>query len=119
MSSSQTPPADDLSIPLTPPATETLTLSRLKAERIQLALHQLPGWILGAEAQAICRPYELPTREAAVILSCLIAELARAQGHEAKLLLFGRHLTVTLTSPESGGVTEADLDLARQISFAA
>ncbi|MEP7012835.1 MAG: 4a-hydroxytetrahydrobiopterin dehydratase [Acidobacteriota bacterium] len=102
-----------------PQISEALGLHRLKAERIQLALLELPGWVLGAEAESITRFYALPTEEAAVILLCLIAELSRAQGHEAKLLIFGRHLTVTLSSPESRGVTEADLDLARQISFAA
>jgi 4a-hydroxytetrahydrobiopterin dehydratase len=118
MTEPQTYPSEDPSDRL-PQVDEALGLSRLKAERIQLALLQLPGWLLAAEGLEISRPYVLPTREAAVALLCLLIELSRAQGHEAKLLLYGKRLTVTLTSPESGGVTEADLDLARQISFAA
>ncbi|HEV7669876.1 MAG TPA: 4a-hydroxytetrahydrobiopterin dehydratase [Thermoanaerobaculia bacterium] len=118
MTNPLTSSTEDPAPPTWPTSTETLKLSSLKAERIQLALEQLPGWALAAEERAIFRSYELPTREAAVALLCLIVELSRPQRREPKLDLSGRHLTVTLSSPESRGVTEADLDLARQIALA-
>src|SRR5262245_48474134 len=115
MTASESTPAPD---PATlPPTREALGLYRLKAERIQLALTQLPGWSLSEAGLPIVRAYQLPTAQAALTLLCLIAEVARAQGHDAKQSVEGKRLTVTLTSPEAGGVTEADLELARQLAL--
>ncbi len=100
-----------------PQTVEALGLYRLKAERIQLALLQLPGWSLTKDAHSIQRAFQLRTRAGALALTCLIVEISRAQGHEASLQLAGAKLVVTLTSAEIGGVTEADLELARLISL--
>jgi len=99
------------------PASEPFPPARLKAERVQLALVQLPGWALSPDGLALVRIFALDTREAALALACLISEICRARGHEAALLLEGARLTATLSSPAAGGVTEADLEIARQLAF--
>ncbi len=111
-------PTPSTPAPGVPPlAVEALAFSSLKAERIQLALLELPGWFLAEDAGSISRTFEPRTREAALALTCLICEICRAEGHEAALHLTGNRLVVVVSTPEAKGLTEADLELARRIAF--
>jgi len=92
------------------------TTERLKAERVQLELESIPGWELSGDGGAISRSFGLPGSLAAVLLVGLIAVLASEAGQHPEMTVVHSTVVCSLTTPEVGGVTEKDLDLARRIN---
>lgn len=77
------------------------------------ALTSLPGWRL--ESNQIRKTYRFTAYRDGVAFVNRVAELAEAADHHPELLLTYSEVTVTLSSHDSGGVTERDLRLARKI----
>ncbi|MGH9360846.1 MAG: 4a-hydroxytetrahydrobiopterin dehydratase [Thermoanaerobaculia bacterium] len=91
----------------------TSAIEPLKAERIQLLLKEVPRWQLAKDGASLGRAYHgLPSLRAALLLASLAAEVAEQHHHAAALDIRGGRVTVTLTSPEAGGLTEKDFEVA-------
>ena len=94
-----------------------LVREELKAERIQAALRELPGWALTAEGTALSRTFQVtvPASRPLVAFAGYVAELARYHGVEADLDVHLGGVTVTLSSRAGGGLTEGEVELAKTL----
>lgn len=88
---------------------DTLTDDQIRARLTE----ELPGWQL--DDGAIHRTYELASFRDAIAFIDLIAAKAEAADHHPDLRNSYRTVEVRLTTHSAGGVTEADLALAREI----
>lgn len=98
-----------------PPAAPTPIAARLKAERIQELLRELPGWNVERYATGISRRYTLSSPRAAVAFAHFVTEMAVAHGLTADLDLRPNRVVVTLVSRLARGLTQAEFDLAKAI----
>ena len=97
------------------PAAATPIPARLKAERIQELLRQLPGWSAARNATEISRRYVLSSPRAAVAFVHFVTEMAADHGLRADLDLRSNRVVVTLVSRLARSLTEAEFDLAKAI----
>jgi pterin-4a-carbinolamine dehydratase len=87
--------------------------SRLKAERIQLALRDLPGWHV--VRGAIVRTYVAEdARQASRILQHVI-EIGTSGGELPGILVDAGRVTFVLPTFQTGWIAEPDLALARAL----
>lgn len=92
--------------------------SRLKAERIQIALRDLPGWRLQRGARQIARTYELPNVQQVARMLQYVAELGYAGGSLPEVSLKGNALTFALPTIDGGGyLSEACFELAKSLEI--
>jgi 4a-hydroxytetrahydrobiopterin dehydratase len=92
-------------------------MSRLSDDEIAAGL-AASGWT--REGDAISRDFERDDFAAAMALAARAGELAEAADHHPDILVHGfNHVRFTLSTHSEGGITQADLDLARQIDDAA
>jgi 4a-hydroxytetrahydrobiopterin dehydratase len=92
-------------------------MSRLTGEEVAAGLE---GTAWTREGDAIVREWQLADFAAAIALVDDVAELAEAAGHHPDILVHGfNRLRLTLSTHSEGGITQADLDLARAIDDAA
>ncbi len=84
----------------------------LSPEQIASALSALPGWTL--EGKALTRTYRLPAFADAIAFVTRLAFEAEAHDHHPDMLVNYRNVTVTWTTHSAGGVTERDLEGARE-----
>ena len=88
-------------------------MSRLDDERVASALE---GSDWRREGEAIVRDVECGDFAAAIALVNRVAELAERANHHPDILVHGwNKVRLTLSTHSEGGLTEADLDLAREI----
>ena len=92
--------------------------SRLKAERIQLALRDLPGWHLHRNARQIARAVEAADAREVARLLRFVADLGQAGGHLPDVTVRGGVVTFALPT-EGGGayVTKACFELAQALEI--
>lgn len=94
-------------------------LEPLKAERIQLFVLQFPGWRVRGNNRTLAREFALPGRDSALAFLGWIAALTADLGRAARVEWSGGDVvTVLLPQRPGGGLTEADLELARQLEGA-
>jgi 4a-hydroxytetrahydrobiopterin dehydratase len=92
-------------------------MSRLGDEQVAAALS---GTAWTREGDAITRELELADFAAAIALVNRVAEIAEAANHHPDILVHGwNRVRLTLSTHSEGGLTQADLDLARRIDAAA
>jgi 4a-hydroxytetrahydrobiopterin dehydratase len=89
----------------------------LPDDEIRAALGDLPGWEL--EGAAIRREFVFTGFRAAIAFIDRLAEVAIAARHHPDLENHYNRVVVSLTSHDAGGVTRADLALARGIQAVA
>ncbi len=94
-------------------------VERLKAERIQAGLQQLPGWQLVGDGAGIARLFAVPSVRAGALFASLVAEVAGTGGQGLEITLRGNAVTVTLSTPQAGGITQRDFDVASRLEFPA
>lgn len=94
----------------TQPPTPTQPLSNAAVDR---TLGELPGW--RREEGGIRKRYRRADFRDAIAFVHQIADLAEAAGHHPDIDIRWRNVIVFLTTHEAGGVTNLDLDLAREI----
>ena len=98
--------------------TEALTPAqvqqRLKAERVQLRLKQMPSWRVQPGGKVIDRVRQFPDALTAASYLAFAALLARQSGQRLWASVHGNAITVTLPG-RSKGITEETLDLAEQL----
>ena len=78
------------------------------------ALAALPGW--GRTGDEITKTYELASFPAAIAFVVGIGFLAEKADHHPDLDIRWRRVRVALTTHDAGGLTVADVELARQIA---
>lgn len=85
----------------------------LDAAQIADSLAALPAW--AREDGAIVRTFDLDSFAAAIAFVVRVGFLAEAADHHPDLDVRWRKVRVALTTHDSGGITEQDFALARQI----
>ena len=88
-------------------------MATLTDDEIRDALDDLPGWSL--EGNAIVKEYKLPSFRAAIAFIDRIADRAEAADHHPELTNVYDKVRVALSTHSAGGVTDKDLDLARDV----
>jgi 4a-hydroxytetrahydrobiopterin dehydratase len=88
-------------------------MSRLSDDEVAAALVGTP-W--EREGEAIVRDLRVADFVAAIALVNEVASVAEAAGHHPDILVHGwNRVRLTLSTHSEGGLTQADLDLARSI----
>jgi 4a-hydroxytetrahydrobiopterin dehydratase len=90
--------------PATPPA------PRLSDDQIRLELGKRPEWTETGEA--IQRTFAFKNFVEAMGFVNKVAQLAEAVNHHPDLLIRYNKVTLTLSTHDSGGITQKDFDLA-------
>lgn len=96
-----------------PPLPPLQPVTRLKAERVELQLAQMPGWRVQQGGATLARRFRFPSPGAALAFAGLVTSLAERFEREPRILLKGNELCLSLTS--GGGLTREDLAFARRI----
>jgi 4a-hydroxytetrahydrobiopterin dehydratase len=85
----------------------------LSDEEITTALAGLPGWRRAGDS--ITTTVELADFQAAMLFTGAVAYLAEQAGHHPDILIEWNKVTLTLSTHSEGGLTDADMSLARGI----
>jgi len=88
--------------------------SVLNRSEIQSALQTLPGW--QRRDDAIERVLQFPNFVAAMKFVNQVAVAAEAANHHPDILINYNKVSLTLTSHDSGGVTQRDIHMAEKIN---
>jgi 4a-hydroxytetrahydrobiopterin dehydratase len=88
-------------------------MARLSEAEIDARLPGLAGW--QREGPAIRKEYRHADFKAAMVFVNRVAELANAADHHPDILINYDRVTLTLSSHDSGGLTERDFRLAASI----
>ncbi|HUQ20537.1 MAG TPA: 4a-hydroxytetrahydrobiopterin dehydratase [Gemmatimonadaceae bacterium] len=83
---------------------------------IQRDLGALPGW--SRKGSAIVKTYQFRSFSEGISFVDRVAELAEAAGHHPDIDIRYTKITCSLSTHDSGGITQKDLDLARAIEDA-
>jgi 4a-hydroxytetrahydrobiopterin dehydratase len=86
-------------------------------EEVRTALAELPGW--KQQGNALQKQFEMKGFKAAMAFTGTVGELADRADHHPDILIQFSKVTLTLSSHDTGGVTDRDVRLARQIEAAA
>ena len=95
------------------PPTQLLMASRLSDLEIQRALGTLPGW--SRRADVLTKTFTWPTFEQGIAFVTRVAKAADAMDHHPDIDIRYTKVTFALSTHDAGGITERDLELARQI----
>jgi 4a-hydroxytetrahydrobiopterin dehydratase len=95
------------------PGSKLSHVSLLTEEEIATALAGLPGW--ARVGGSITRTLELADFRDAMLVTGAVAYLAEQANHHPDILIQWNKVTLTLSTHSAGGLTAADLGLARQI----
>jgi pterin-4a-carbinolamine dehydratase len=92
---------------------------RLKAERVQLRLKQMPGWGLALKGPAIDRVREFQHEEDAVDYATLALRMASRERYPVRVQIAGKSILLTLHDhPRQGvrgGITDKLMDFASSL----
>jgi 4a-hydroxytetrahydrobiopterin dehydratase len=86
----------------------------LSAEQLAAALGELPGW--AGNPDEISRAVTAPTFLDGIRLVDAVAAAAEAADHHPDIDIRWRTVTFRLATHSAGGVTDADLSMARSIN---
>ena len=87
--------------------------ARLSDLEIQRALGSLPGW--SRRGDVITKTFTFPKFMDGIDFVVHIAQLADAANHHPDIDIRYTKVVVTLSTHDAGGITQNDLDLAKQI----
>lgn len=100
--------------PVPAPGSKSSALSRLKAERIQIALLSLPGWSLGSPRLRVECSFRLPSASETDRFVPFVVETCRDE--KTPVAIAVRENLVVVRLGGSRGVTQADLTVAKALS---
>ena len=86
----------------------------LSTEMVNERLRSLPGWKI--ENQEIARNFEFPDFGAAIQFVDGVAEKAESAGHHPNIDIRYNKVRLSLTSHDSGGITERDIKMAQVLN---
>ena len=87
--------------------------SRLSDLEIQRALGTLPGW--SRRADVLTKTFTWPTFAQGIAFVTRVAKAADAMNHHPDIDIRYTKVTCALSTHDAGGITERDLELAREI----
>ena len=87
-------------------------MEKFNAEKIKSALATVPEWT--QKGAAISRTYQFKDFPAAIQFVNAVAELAEKAWHHPDIDIRWNKVTLTLTTHDTGGLTEKDFELAQQ-----
>jgi 4a-hydroxytetrahydrobiopterin dehydratase len=87
--------------------------SRLSDLEIQRALGTLPGW--SRRADVLTKTFTWPTFSQGIAFVTRVAKAADAMNHHPDIDIRYTRVTCALSTHDAGGITERDLELAREI----
>ena len=87
--------------------------SRLSDLEIQRALGTLPGW--SRRADVLTKTFTWPTFAQGIAFVSRVANAADAMDHHPDIDIRYTKVTCVLSTHDAGGITERDLELAREI----
>lgn len=94
-------------------------MTLLSDDEITRGLQSLPGWSLSADKTSILTSIELVDFVAALDLVNLVGREAEQSQHHPDIDIRWNTVTMTLSTHSEGGLTAADLALARRINAVA
>lgn len=105
------------------------TTGELRPERVAIGLRleegevndrakHLPAWRL-TEDRSLLRTWSFPDVASAAAFAQFVVTLGDASGHPPVVRQYHGRVTVRLATPQAGGLTEADFDLAHHLGAAA
>lgn len=86
----------------------------LPTSEIEAALQKLPGWTL--RDNALESNFQFPDFVAAMRFVNAVADAAEALNHHPDITIQYNKVALTLSSHDSGGITQRDLRLAAKIN---
>ena len=94
------------------------TPEQRRMERLRARLRRsLPRWRLAPTRDAIVRTFRLSGNRSTLAFVNLVTALAAEHGHVPILDIGASSVTCRLCTPATGGISEKDFKLARQISL--
>jgi 4a-hydroxytetrahydrobiopterin dehydratase len=90
-------------------------MARLNPQEARERVKALAGWELLESGLEIRKVYAFADFKGSMLFVNRVAELAEAMDHHPDILISYRHVTLTLTSHDSGGLTDRDFRLAGRI----
>jgi 4a-hydroxytetrahydrobiopterin dehydratase len=87
--------------------------SRLSDLEIQRALGTLPGW--SRRADVLTKTFTWPTFAQGIAFVTRVAKAADQMNHHPDIDIRYTKVTFALSTHDAGGITERDLELAREI----
>lgn len=88
-------------------------MPKLSEPEVRDAIVDLPGW--RAFADGLHKEFEFRGFRAAIAFVNRMAEQASAKGHHPDVEIHFNRVIVSLTTHDEGGITEKDVELAREI----
>ncbi len=92
------------------------TLEKLNAESVRGWLRTKQGW--KRRSNQLTKEFEFPKFRDSIVFVNRVATLADDHDHHPDIDIRYNVVTITLSTHDSGGITEKDLELAEQIDFA-
>ena len=89
---------------------------KLNKQSIQGWLEKRPGWTL--KKDRLIKEFQFKSFRDTIVFVNRIASLADETGNRPDIDIRNEMVRLTLTSPDAGGITQIDLDLAQRIDFA-
>lgn len=89
-------------------------MAKLTSDQIGAALATTPGW--KRQNESIGRTFEHKDFPAAMAFVNKVAAVAESANHHPDIDIRWNKVTLTLSTHSEGGLTQKDIDLARQIS---
>jgi 4a-hydroxytetrahydrobiopterin dehydratase len=89
-----------------------MTAPVLSPQELEWALAQLKGW--SVEAGKLHKQFQFPDFVAAFGFMASMALVSEAAGHHPEWFNVYNRVTVDLTTHDSGGITQKDLDWAKK-----
>ncbi|MGD2121664.1 MAG: 4a-hydroxytetrahydrobiopterin dehydratase, partial [Gemmatimonadota bacterium] len=85
-------------------------------QSVQSWLENRPGW--KAKRDCLVKEFQFKSFRDTIVFVNRIASLADETDHRPAIDIRDEMVRLTLTTPDVGGVTQKDLDLAQRIDFA-
>jgi len=86
--------------------------SRLDRDGLSGLAGELPAWRL-TEDEALVRSWDFPDPQTAAAFAHFVATFGNAAGRSPVVRQYRQQVTVRLATPQAGGLTGADVELAR------
>jgi 4a-hydroxytetrahydrobiopterin dehydratase len=94
---------------------ENTLATKLTARERDKALGGLNGWVYDADRDAISHDYRFKTFSEAFGFMTRVALLAETMKHHPEWSNVYAKVSITLTTHDAGGLSQKDMDLAREI----
>ena len=89
---------------------------KLNRQSVQGWLEKRPGWKV--KKDTLIKEFTFKSFRDTIVFVNRIASLADESGHRPDIDIRNEMVRLSLTTPEAGGITQKDLDLAQRIDFA-